>query len=487
MASTDEYIQQVIAKGDEGSALLRARTVETLKNSGHVKIVDDKAVVHVPEDHVAVVHAATGNPMDIDPESHAQSLVTNLLEQADKAGITPVGFANIVDSQTGDLAVIEDIARGLNVGAERAKIAVLNGENAILGPIVNEVSANISGAMISIVRRDSEFAQGNINAGRDIGGVNYAIFDPEGQAVYINADGTGTKTQFYQMINRPQLAIDDLLAMNLDDAIKAGATPRVFAAMAEFTGQPLDEEMMARLRSRASESGFIPIYTSEKVHRRLVGYRSGVDAFNLNGAVVSTIDEGRLKNPLQSYEGDTVIAIRGKPNPRSNGISSKRKAMDMIGAELTKRSGAAHYSETEVGKHFLEFLAQPSTILYPVFRRLIDEQAATNVYHMSGGAFNSKLAKPLVDAGLYVELTNLFPPDPREETLRQVLDISQRDAYGQWPMGNDGFITTTTPGLAIAIITAHGLEGKVVGKVERRAEKGLLLTPSGDKVYFWGG
>jgi len=487
MASTDEYIRQVIAKGDEGSALLRARTVETLKNSGHVKIVDNKAVVHVPEDHVAVVHAATGNPIDIDPESHARSLVINLLEQADKAGITPVGFANIVDSQTGDLAVIEDIARGLNVGAERAKIAVLNGENAILGTIVNGVPANISGAMISIVRRDSEFAQGNINAGRDIGGVTYAIFDPEGQAVYINADGVGTKTKFYEMTGQYHLAIDDLIAMNLDDAVKAGAIPKVVAVMAEFTDQPKDGELIKQLEKRASECGFVPIYTSRNIGKRLVGFKEGVLAFNLNGAVVSTIDEDRLKNPPQSYEGYTVIAIRGKPNPRSNGISSKRKAMDMIGAELTKLSGAAHYSETEVGKHFLEFLAQPSTILYPVFRHLIIKGAATNVYHMSGGAFNGKFARPLAQADLFAKLNNIFPPDPREETLRQVLEMSQKDAYGQWPRGNDGFVTTTTPGPAIAIIAAYGLEGKVVGKIERSTKKGLeFTTPSGDTVYFSG-
>lgn len=493
MASTDEYIQQVIAKGDEGSALLRARTVETLKNSGHVKIVDDKAVVHVPEDHVVVVHAATGNPIDTDPESHARSLVINLLDQANHAGITPVGFANIVDSQTGDLAVIEKIAEGLDTRLVSSNVAILNGENAILGPIVNGVQANIAGAMISIAPKESDFVKksGNRNNLTIPGAsqrIEYAIFDPQGQAVYINADGVGTKTKFYEMTGQYHLAIDDLFAMNLDDAIKAGAIPKVVAVMAEFTGQPNDEELIKQLEKRASECGVIPIYTSRNIGKRLAGFKEGVLAFNLNGAVVSTIDEDRLKNPLQSYEGDTVIAIRGQPNPRSNGISSKRKAMDMIGAELTKLSGADHYSETEVGKHFLEFLAQPSTILYPVFRRLIDEQAATNVYHMSGGAFNSKLAKPLVDAGLYVELTNLFPPDPREETLRQVLDISQRDAYGQWPMGNDGFITTKTPGLAIAIITAHGLEGKVVGKVERRTEKGLLLTtPSGETVYFWGG
>ena len=65
--------------------------------------------------------------------------------------------------------------------------------------------------------------------------------------------------------------------------------------------------------------------------------------------------------------------------------------------------------------------------------------------------------------------------------------MSQKDAYGQWPMGHDGFITTKTPGLAIAIITAHGLEGKVVGKIEKNSQSGVkLTTSSGDTVYFSG-
>jgi len=492
MVSKDEYIQTVIKQGDEGSALLRARTAETLNNSEFVDVVDNKAVVRVPEGHVAVVHAATGDPNE-DDVTHTASLVERLVDQAKKADIIPVGFANIVDSPTGDTEILSAIADQLSERANHHKIAVLNGENAILGPIVN-ASANISGAMISIAPKRSDFVKrarnGNNVTIQGVGQrIEYAFFDPQGQAVYINVDGVGTKTKFYEMTGQYHLAIDDLLAMNLDDTGKSGAVPRVVAIIAEFSHEHNDIflNFLRHTSIRANEINFVSILLNEIVGDRLKAYWDGIIAFNLNGAVVSTIDEDMLENPLQSYAGDTVIAIRGKPNPRSNGISSKRKGMDIIGESLSKRYGVKHYSAADEGKHFLEFLAQPSTILYPLFRHLIDARAVSNVYHMSGGAFNGKFAKPLAEAGLYAELKNLFPADTREETLRQVLEMSQKDAYGQWPMGHDGFITTKTPGQAIAIITAHGLEGKTVGKVKRSTKTGLsLTTPSGDTVYFSG-
>ena len=123
------------------------------------------------------------------------------------------------------------------------------------------------------------------------------------------------------------------------------------------------------------------------------------------------------------------------------------------------------YQDTPEGREMLEFLAEPSTVLYPVFKKLLDENVATSVYHMSGGAYNGKLARPLAENGFYVHMEGLFEPDRREIQLSDAMNTATRDAYGKWPMGNDGFITTKDPDKAIKMIKDMGLEAKVVGRI----------------------
>jgi len=45
------------------------------------------------------------------------------------------------------------------------------------------------------------------------------------------------------------------------------------------------------------------------------------------------------------------------------------------------------YHHTPRGQLFLEYLAEPSTVLYGVFKELIAEGLATSVYHKNGKIF----------------------------------------------------------------------------------------------------
>src|SRR3989344_6584042 len=100
--TVDAYIEDIIRKGDEGSALWSRISAPTLRNSPHVKIIEGGmngvAVIKIPEDHYAVVHAATGDP-DLDnlPE-HTASLVERLVEQARQIRATPIGLGNDFNS-----------------------------------------------------------------------------------------------------------------------------------------------------------------------------------------------------------------------------------------------------------------------------------------------------------------------------------------------------------------------------------------------------
>ncbi|MDO8555912.1 MAG: hypothetical protein Q7R96_01930 [Nanoarchaeota archaeon] len=483
MPSVDDYIQTVIQQGDEGSRLLANITAPTLKNNAYVDVVQSGmngvAVLRIPENYAVVVHSASGHPEKTNIKEHTASLIRRLLEQAQNIGATPIGFADVIDSRTGDLSLLTDIATTLAVETTRHNVAILNGENAILGERVTE--ANVSGTMISMIPKKHIFAK---DGSYEVLGTPYIRFDPQGQPVYINSDGVGTKTAFYEILGNYIEALRDSLAMKWDDTIKLAARVRATSDVLEYNGAITLEEIRAlfepAVTALAKEFSLPYILNYEHVGKRIQG--RGYPSYHISGSVVSTIDEEQLKHPPRPTPEEQLIAIRGKPNPRSNGITAKRKA-------LARCLGEQWY-DSAIGETFLEYLATPSTIFYPLFKTLLENKEASSFYHMSGGAYKGKLAKPLAHAGCYVEIENLFPPDWRELALAGFNLYSAEQSFAQWPMGNEGFITTSTPDAALKRIITHGLEGKVVGTLEAsdgedrkgiqiRAFNGALITFKG--------
>lgn len=475
----DDYIKNVIVQGDEGSKLLVGICAPTLRNSKLVEIVQEGmnglAVLNIPKDHYCIVHSIGGDPRITDLEEYTASMVDRLVNAARARKITPIGFADVIDASEGKKEDITRIGNALVEKANNFEIPILNGELAILGNRVN-CTANISGTMISIVPKSSTFAVTGVFT---IDKVTYAVFDPGEDVVWINSDGIGTKTEFYERSGIYYPGLDDSLAMKLDDTIKAGATARVVSDVVETKGNVPFDLLVKAASKKGVNSGFHHILQQEKVGERIMGYNEKAASYNVSGSAVSTINKERLKNLPKPSEGELLVAIRGKPNPRSNGITDKRKIMINLYGE--------NWHETEEGKIFLEYLARPSIVLYPVFKELIDNGAATSVYHMSGGAYNGKLARPLAKHGLFAEISNLFKPDYRELALMGASGASMQTAYAKWPMGNDGFISTKEPEKAIPIIQKHGLDARFVGEIKKCERTGVELTAlNGEKVYYKG-
>lgn len=484
MFNIDDYIKKVIEVGDDGSKLLAAKTASTLKNSKFVSILQKGmngiAVLRIPDEYYVVVHSSGGNPDTHDLNNYAISMVDNLVTQANLIGATPIAFANVIDSNTGDLSMLEQIASRLVSAANGHKLAILNGENAILGQRVNaEIKANVSGTMISIIKKDE--LENKLNSSFSVKGNNYFVFDHKGKAIYINSDGVGTKTEFYERTKKYWRALKDALAMKVDDAIKIGAEVVVVSDVVETKGKIPMKKLHKHAKKLSKKFKFGYILQHEKVGKRIQGYNDFKPSYNISGSCVSLIDEKRFKNPLKPKAEEYLIAISGEPNPRSNGITAKRT--------LTEKILGEDYHKTKIGKLFLKYLARPSEVLYPIFKDLVDNNLVTSVYHMSGGAFNGKLARPLAKHNLFVSIDDLLPPDWRELTLAGASFTSAEKAYSSWPMGNDGFITTNNPEEAIEMIQRYGLKAKVVGTL-KKAVKGKtgveLKAYNGEKVYYSG-
>ncbi|MBS3050702.1 MAG: hypothetical protein J4400_00950, partial [Candidatus Aenigmarchaeota archaeon] len=231
------------------------------------------------------------------------------------------------------------------------------------------------------------------------------VFDPEGDDVYVNSDGQGTKAEFHERRREHWLALQDSLVMKADDTAKIGARIRAMFDVVERSGR-VDEEMFERYADELSRKyGFAYVAEQHDVGSRLRGWAPGETAINVGGSAVSTIDGKRLASLPAPRAGNYLVAARGRPTPRSNGITDQRAAMiSMLGER---------WHETPEGKYFLEFLSEPSTCFYPAFMELLGSGVATAVFHNSGGAFDGKLAKPLAKHGLYALIEGLFEPDSR--------------------------------------------------------------------------
>ncbi len=451
--AVDSYIAAELEKA-KGSVTMSAKCASTLKNSPYVDIVSQGkngvAVLRIPNDYVAFVHSVGADPEKNSTKEYAASLVERLIAQAAVIKATPIAFTDVIDASTPEKLELETIANTLVERSTASKLAIMNGEIAMLGSCVQ--STNLSGTMISI-KKKSEDSSPSVFTSH---GNRYARFDHEGLPVFINSDGTGTKTEIYVRGNRHALAFKDFMAMTLDDGSKLGARAKVVSAVLEIRGAIPHRNIELKAAQFASEVGVIGIMQPEFVEDRIRGYTADADAFNISGSAVSVIDEARLRNPPAPHAGEYLISIRGKPNPRSNGITGKREVMVAMLGE--------NWHRTPRGQYFMEFLGEPSTVFYPVFEELLNRRAASSVYHMSGGAYKSKLAAPLAKHNLFVEVKDLFKPDPREIELAG--NTPAETAYAKWPMGNEGFITTAYPEMALRIIEKHCLEGLAVGIVK---------------------
>ncbi|MFH1511184.1 MAG: AIR synthase related protein [Candidatus Woesearchaeota archaeon] len=482
----DDYIKNVIIAGNEGSKLLAAICAPTLKNSTYAEVIQEGmngiAVHKIPANHIGVVHSAGGDPNQKDIGKYAKTMVNRLLNQAKNMDVEPVCFTDVIDARIADKSMLEMIAKTLVEGANEAKISIPNGELAILGDLMN-CDANISGTMLSIIPRVE--AQWRFPGRRTIEykSTNYALFDPEGKPVYMNSDGVGTKTIFYVQGKKLKLAVRDSIAMKLDDTIKIGANAKVVSDVLETNC--LSESQVRQIcnyaRQTGKEIGVTTIMQHEQVGDRLRGYKPEAPAYNISGSAVSVIDLEKLRNPPTPKAGDDLVVIQGFL--RSNGISKKRAIVAEVGKSWCTEHKVDDWVDTPEGKVFLDYLTRPSIIFYPVFKTLMEKGLASSVYHMSGGAFNDKLARPLAKHGLHAQISDLYKPDWRELALIGLSGMNIRDAYAQWPLGNEGFFTTTRAEEAIRFVNSQGLEAKVTGRIGGTV---TLTAYNGETVHFTG-
>ncbi|MEK6890462.1 MAG: hypothetical protein AABX35_04725 [Nanoarchaeota archaeon] len=493
----DDYLETVVGAGGEMSHLLEERFASTLKNGGLVNVLRGQNEVEInriktitpPAGMLGVVCSLGGNHELNDAREYAGSAIDRVVEAMHLVGATPAALANVIDARVGEKDIVLPYADAMVDRANHFRLPVVNGEFAVLGNRMR-ADANVSMTALGFIPKNANLPIDEVPFYFKQKGIRFAVFDPEGKPVFMNSDGVGTKTACYERAGNLGGAFIDSLAMKLDDLAKIGAKARVVSDVAEIN---LHHQLESIGRSFLGlgfagikdSSNIVYIVQPEFIAGRLNPRMENAFTYNVSGSSVSTIDEKRLQNLPRPSEGEQLIAIRGKTsNPRSNGITDMRKVMvEMFGDDW--------HTKTEA-RHLLEFLTTPSDVFYPVFRSLINNDLAGSVYHMSGGAFNGKLAKPLAKYGLFVDVEGLFPADERALAIARHRNNGNEASYGKWPMGNPGFISTRNPDRALEMIAEYGFDGRVVGRLVKDAGglTGVRLrdikASNGEPVYYSG-
>lgn len=474
----------VIKKGDLGSDLLSNVISDTAKNNefGGLRKYGNEVISlsHAP-DHYFVVHTHSGDHRIKDPADHVASLVKRLLAQAKDLDATPIGMTNMIVSPDGDLQTLEKARDTLGEHANQHKFRIQGGENAIHGYRM-ALPLHMQGAMISIIPKSQwHDGQGVFPMGDSL----YAVFDAGEDYVFMNTDGDGTKPEAHERLakfmfsDRPLLqGVDDLIAMLWDDGAKKGGKARVLAANLHYTHLVSTHRFRNHLSKRAGYFNMMSILQGECVGDAIRGYAPGERAYDLGGALVSTLSEERLNTPLIPRAGQKLVVVTGIENGRCNGYTKRR--------EIAKMLGGDEWHTTPAGQEMSEYLSRPSTIFAPFFLEAINKGLATSVYHMSGGALDGKLARPLAKYGLFVKLNDLYPLHPIEERFAREGLGSLEAAAKKWPLNNDAYGSTDDAESLIGLAHTCGLKAKVAGVLEMNGRTGVEIELDGKLLYLNG-
>jgi phosphoribosylformylglycinamidine cyclo-ligase len=79
--------------------------------------------------------------------------------------------------------------------------------------------------------------------------------------------------------------------------------------------------------------------------------------------------------------------------------------------------------------------------------------------------------------GFGAELDDLFDPPKIVNYCQEQGEVSDREAYRTWNMGQGMLVVTTEPERVISIVKKYGIDAKEVGRITQ--EKGIRIANKG--------
>lgn len=293
---------------------------------------------------------------------------------------------------------------------------------------------------------------------------------PEGTLMNMGFDGVGTKMELAERIGNHRTIAYDLFAMVCDDAVVRGAEPVLIGSLLDVNtlgkgGETYIEQVkqLAEGYIKAAKDANVAIVNGEiaELGSRVDGF--GKFNYNWGAAVVWFAKKDRMFTGYEVKNGDSLVGLR-EEGFRANGLSLVRRIMEFV-------EGKNWHKVNKNGISLAKLALRPSKIysgaIVDMFGGYDGEPKAEihGVAHITGGGIPSKLGRVLKPSGLGAMVDHLFCPPSLMGFCQQEGNVSDKEAYTAWNMGQGMIVITPEPGKVRGVASQHGIESGVVGEV----------------------
>jgi phosphoribosylformylglycinamidine cyclo-ligase len=321
----------------------------------------------------------------------------------------------------------------------------------------------------------------------DFAGLRYVRADklPAGTVMYGGSDGIATKAEFAERAGRYDTLAFDLMAMVCDDAVIRGGVPVLVKSVLDVNTLGKDNsrlpfiEQLAEGYVAAAKAAEVAVINGELA--QLNDRAGNLEKFSLDWSADVTwfANEKRLITGYDVKPGDYLVGLQ-EEGLRCNGIS-------LVRTILTEHYGSAWDKEAFNGKSLIEAALQPSLIYSPAIVEMFGGYDLTQqpkaslhaVAHISGGGIPEKLGRVLKPTGYGALVDNPYVPGDLLLHSQEIGQISDREAYSTWNMGQGMIVVTPDYDEVIKVCKAHDMKAKVIGRVTK--EPGIRIISKG---YF---
>ncbi|MEK9177011.1 MAG: AIR synthase-related protein, partial [Patescibacteria group bacterium] len=276
----------------------------------------------------------------------------------------------------------------------------------------------------------------------------------------------------------------DVFAMVCDDAVLRGGEPVLVGTTLDVKSLGTDQKFLPIIRElaegyvRAAEAANVAIVNGEiaQMGSHMAGY--GEFPFHWGAACVWFARKDKLLTGSEPKPGDAVVVLK-EEGFRCNGWSLVRSIFADAHGE--------RWHEAKFGDSTLGMAALTPSVIYSRFVVGLHGGFATEgvsplhgVAHVTGGGIPEKLERALRPSKLGARLYDLFEPPEVMAYSQKLGNVSDRDAYRAWNMGQGMALITPDPDAVLAHAKEKGVSAKLAGEIVKEP-KLTIVSRGGEK------
>lgn len=272
-----------------------------------------------------------------------------------------------------------------------------------------------------------------------------------------STDGVGTKLMIANLVNKHDTVGIDLVAMNVNDILCAGAKPLFFLdylACGKLKPAVLKKVMQGIIEGcRQSGCSLIGGETAE-----MPGIYKEED-YDLAGFAVGVVEKKKIISGARIRTGDVLIGLASN-GLHSNGFSLARKVLS-----LHEQKSLSHE------------LLQPTRIYVKPVLKALERFDIKGMAHVTGGAFFEKMSKILPQGKCFAIRRGSWPVPKIFQIIQQKGRIADQEMFTTLNMGI-GFVLVVNKKAAhnvIKFFKVSGISAWAIGTVVNHKDKRILL------------